>query len=68
MSGQLSTKSDVILPPFEIWNKERRESPKKYNTHRSELSRITGEKKRLEYLGFRIGEFNAMCKEIVTRY
>ena len=59
--------TEITLPPFklELFNKQRRDGPKKYDTKRSELSRITGEKKRLEYLGWRD---NLMGRHIVTRY
>ncbi len=62
--------TEITLPVFklELWSKQRRDGPKKYDTKKSDYSRITGEQKRLEYLGFRVEEFNAMCKQIVSRY
>lgn len=41
--------TEITLPTFkvELWNKQRRDGPKEYNTKRSELSRITSETNRI---------------------
>ena len=60
--------TEITLPAFklELWSKQRRDGPKEYKTKRSKLSRITGEAKRIEYLGFRPGDL--MSKYVVSRY